>query len=157
MHFLVQLIEQLAAVHAVQPPLSQGQQQMLQTALRLVRDVSARDDDGRGLSGGGNMVAALQAAKLLPSVLAMLKALEPIQNPQRQQQQVPAGGAGPQAISSGGGVAVTELAPKLAGRSQRFPATPPYPGFRTDLLAAVANMAHRRPAVHVRTLGGKGR
>lgn len=51
---------------------------------------------------------------------------------------------------------MAELAPQLAVAAGRFPAVQPYPGFRSDLLAALANAAHSRPAVQeeVGRLGG---
>ncbi|EFN52144.1 hypothetical protein CHLNCDRAFT_27021 [Chlorella variabilis] len=54
------------------------------------------------------------------------------------------------------GIQVAELAPSLAQRAQCFPAAQPYQGFRTDLLAAVANATYGRPAVQseVCALGG---
>ena len=153
MRFLVQLAEQLAAHAKANPPLAPGQQQVLQCTLHLMRDLCARDDSGRGLSGGTCLVAELQAAGFLPVLLAMLKALDPIQNPQKQQaaaaQAPPPEARTGAAAGASGGIQVAELAPQLAQQAQRFPAAPPYPGFRTDLLAVVSNAAHGRPAAQV--------
>lgn len=166
MAFLVQLAQQLVA-HSKAAPLSPGQQQVLQEALHLMRDVCARDDSGAGLAGPAaagaprDLVTELQAAGFVPALLAMLKALEPIQNPQRQREAAAAAApaVGSPASSDGasgsaGGIQVAELAPALAGQAAAFPAAPPYTGFRSDLLAAVANAAHGRPAVQVGWLGG---
>jgi hypothetical protein len=146
MYFLVQLAEQLATASVLHRALSEGQQQVLQDALHLIRGICARDDSGCKLAGGGNVVAALQAAGLLPALLAMLKALEPIQNPQRQKA---AAMAAATTTPGSSGIQVAELAPSLAQRAQCFPAAQPYQGFRTDLLAAVANATYGRPAVQV--------
>jgi ataxin-10 len=145
MRFLVRLAERLALLSA-QQPLSQAQQQVLQDALHLMRDICARDDSGRGMCGGGNLVASLQAAGFLSTFLALLKALGPIQRPPHQQQ---AAAAAPPAAQDGSGIPVAELAPALAQQAKGFPADPPYQGWRTDLLAAVANAAHDRPSVKV--------
>lgn len=145
MRFLVRLAERLALLSA-QQPLSQAQQQVLQDALHLMRDICARDDSGRGMCGGGNLVASLQAAGFLSTFLALLKALGPIQRPPHQQQ---AAAAAPPAAQDGSGIPVAELAPALAQQAKGFPADPPYQGWRTDLLAAVANAAHDRPPVKV--------
>ena len=158
MAFLVQLAQQLAA-HGRSALLTPGQQQVLQDGLRLMRDLCARDDSGRGLaagggSGGADLVRELQAAGFLPAVLAMLKALAPIQNPQRQQEAAAAaaeGGAG--GSSAAGGIQVAELAPALAQQAARFPAAPPYVGFRTDALAVISNAAHGRPSVQASAWG----
>ncbi|PSC67748.1 ataxin-10 [Micractinium conductrix] len=172
--FLVSLVRLLAAASAAQPGgLSPGQQQVLQEALRLVRDICARDDSGRGLtggSGGADLVAALQAAGAVRTLLALLKALAPIQPWRRRQQPgaaaqaesaaaaaAAAGAAGPSAgAGSAGGIQVAELAPQLAAEAAGLPSAPPYPGYRSDLLAALANAAHARPAVQaeVGSLGG---
>ena len=167
--FLVSLVRLLAAASAAQPGgLSPGQQQVLQEALRLVRDICARDDSGRGLtggSGGADLVAALQAAGAVRTLLALLKALAPIQPWRRRQQPgaaaqaesaaaaaAAAGAAGPSAgAGSAGGIQVAELAPQLAAEAAGLPSAPPYPGYRSDLLAALANAAHARPAVQAST------
>lgn len=147
--FLADLAQQLAASSKA-APLSAGQQQALQACLHLQRDLCARDDSGAGLTGGSNLVEELQAAGFLPSTLAMLKALEPVQNPQRA-----AGAAAAAAPStachdaSGSGIPIAQLAPQLAARAAAFPAAPPYPGFRSDLLSVVANAAHGRRSVQV--------
>lgn len=155
--FLVSLVQQLAA-HSKAAPLGAGQQQALQACLHLQRDLCARDDSGAGLSGGGNPVEQLQAAGFLPATLAMLKALEPIQNPQRAA--AAAGGAAPSSTGDGSGsqsgIPIAQLSPQLAARAAAFPAAPPYPGFRSDLLAVVANAAHGRPSVQVRVVAALG-
>lgn len=167
---LVRLARELASASKT-APLSAGQQQVLQGTLHLIRDVCARDDSGAGLvataaaapaaaAAAGplpDLVAQLQAAAFLPTLLAMLKALEPIQNPRQAAAAAAAApAAAAQASGSTGGIQVAELAPALADRAAAFPSTPPYPGYRTDLLAAVANAAHKRPAVQARLLGAEG-
>lgn len=149
--FLVDLAQQLAA-NSKAAPLSAGQQQALQACLHLQRDLCARDDSGAGLSGGSSLVEELQAAGFLPSTLAMLKALEPVQNPQRAAGGAAAAAAAPSTAgpdASGSGIPIAQLAPQLAARAAAFPAAPPYPGFRSDLLSVVANAAHGRPTVQV--------
>ncbi|KAL4444556.1 hypothetical protein ABPG77_002373 [Micractinium sp. CCAP 211/92] len=163
MAFLVELVQLLAGAGRA-AELTPGQQQVLQEALHLMRDVCARDDSGRGLAVAGgssacieqgpspDLVAELQAAGAVPALLAMLKALEPIQNPQQQRVAADDGVA---ARDSSGGIRVAELAPLLAGAAARFPSAPPYPGFRSDLLAVLANAAHgRRCQDEVGRLGG---
>lgn len=152
---LVELVQLLAGASRA-AELTPGQQQVLQEALHLMRDVCARDDSGRGLAVAGgssacieqgpspDLVAELQAAGAVPALLAMLKALEPIQNPQQQRVAADDGVA---ARDSSGGIRVAELAPLLAGAAARFPSAPPYPGFRSDLLAVLANAAHGRRCV----------
>jgi len=173
MRFLSSLAQRLAAASkgsssgSGSSGLSPGQQQVLQAALHLMRDICARDDSGAGLAGGPggpNLVRELQVAGALPALLAMLKALDPIQSPhqQRQQQQqagqagvatATANGSAPGGSSGGtpaqGGIQLAELAPQLAEQAACFPSKQPYPGFRSDLLAALANAAHGRPAVQV--------
>lgn len=149
--FLVQLAQRLAASSRA-APLSAGQQQVLQACLHLQRDLCARDDSGAGLSGGSNIAAELQAAGFLPSTLAMLKALVPVQNPQRAAAAAaaaPPSSAGGGSDAQGSGIPVAQLAPQLAGRAAAFPAAPPYPGFRSDLLSVVANAAHGRASMQV--------
>ncbi|KAL4436610.1 hypothetical protein ABPG75_003749 [Micractinium tetrahymenae] len=169
--FLVELAQSLAAASKA-TELSPGQQQVLQEALHLMRDICARDDSGRGLAGAGgsngsiaeapspgaDLVAELQAAGAVPALLAMLKALEPIQNPQQQQRAATTDSMAACGSSSGasGAMQLAELAPQLAAEAARFPSTPPYPGFRSDLLAALANAAHGRREVQaeVGRMGG---
>ena len=138
MAFLLQLVARLAAPGA-QPP-TPAQQQVLQDVLRLLRDLAARDDGGATLAAGRSLVDELQAAGLTASLLAMLKALGPIINHRRDAPAVP----------------VAELAPGLQARAEQFAAVQPYPGYRSDVLAALANAAHGRPAVQaaVSALGG---
>lgn len=169
MAFLVELVELLVGA-ARAADLVPGQQQVLQEALHLMRDVCARDDSGRGLVGAGgssassaqepslgaDLVAELQAAGAVPTLLAMLKALEPIQNPQQQRMTANGGVLTSSSGGSSGGIQLAELAPQLAASAARFSFAPPYPGFRSDLLAVLANAAHGRTEVQaeVGRLGG---
>lgn len=167
MAFLVELVELLVGA-ARAADLVPGQQQVLQEALHLMRDVCARDDSGRGLVGAGgssassaqepslgaDLVAELQAAGAVPTLLAMLKALEPIQNPQQQRMTANGGVLTSSSGGSSGGIQLAELAPQLAASAARFSFAPPYPGFRSDLLAVLANAAHGRTEVQASTARG---
>lgn len=156
MAFLVELAQLLAGGSRA-GKLTPGQQQLLQESLHLVRDVCARDDSGWGLVAVGSsasgaqqtsptadLVAELRSAGVVPSLLAMLKALEPIQNPQQRQAAAGRSVAASDGSGAGGGIRLAELAPQLAVEAARFPSTPPYPGFRSDLLAALANAVYGR-------------
>lgn len=144
MAFLVRLIEHLAQ-QASSTQLSQGQQEVLQDGLQLLRDIAGRADDGAWLGGGLPLVQPALDAGAVPLLLAALAALEPINSGGDSSR-----GRGPPSAR------VQELVPVLAERAECLPLQPPYRGYRTDLLAVLANLAFRRPAVaaQVAALGG---
>ena len=150
MAFVVELVDKLASL-SKQKPLSSRQRGILQSALALLRDIASRGDDGRGLAGGASLVAGIQQAGHIPLLLAMLQALRPIQLPRNEEQQtgMGAGGAPPSSQDMGAAMSVLQHAAQL-------PWEAPYPGYRTDILAVLANLLFQRPVVQqeVQGLGG---
>lgn len=119
--------------------LSEGQQQLLQDSLQLLRDIAGLDDDGRGLASV-SLVEEATSAGLVQLLLCMLKALGPISNPQSSA----AAGPSPQPAAANGGskisslaagIDVAELAPELRSGSAGLPLRPPYRGYRADVLS----------------------
>ncbi|KAK9816619.1 hypothetical protein WJX72_002828 [[Myrmecia] bisecta] len=135
--YLLGLINQLAQ----QPALPPAQSALLEAALQLLRDACARDDGGAALSGGLDLAAELHAAGGVQLLLAMLKALTPIRSG------VASRTAPPQQA---------EPAQALREAASCFPPRLPYPGFRSDLVAVLGNLAFSRPVVQatVQRLGG---
>lgn len=125
-----------------------GEHQLLQNTLHLIRDIAARDDDGHGLTKSStstksssspssssltpSLVHSLLASGLVSTLLSMLKALGPIINPRRNEPL-------PQTAA--------ETAPLLTEKAKFFTSQQPYQGYRSDILAAIANLAHKRPRV----------
>lgn len=146
---LMALIRRLASHHlATSPSYSasptendgslSAQHQLLQDALHLLRDICARNDDGIGLLNDNtsentsiSLIDDLLAAGLIPTIPAMLKSLGPINNPRREQPSL----------------GVADLAPGMSQEAQKYVMLQPYEGYRSDLLAVLANAAHKRPAV----------
>ncbi|GAB4823120.1 hypothetical protein N2152v2_010166 [Parachlorella kessleri] len=168
--FLVSLAEELA-LQAKHGLMTEGQQQVLQDTLQLLRDLAGIDDSPVEPSSISQQptcpVALLQKAGLLPLLLAMLKALGPIrssQHPQQAAQGTASNGCGSSASGSAGSCSsgaveplpVAELAPALAGKAEELPAEPPYFGYRSDILSVLANAAYGRPSVkaELQALGG---
>lgn len=138
MRCLVETIRQVAEA-ARGATLSEGQQQLLQDSLQLLRDIAGLDDDGRGLAGA-SLVEEATSAGLVQLLLCMLKALGPISNPQSSA----AGGASAQPVTANGGAKISslaagmdvaELAPELRSGAAELPLRPPYRGYRADVLS----------------------
>jgi ataxin-10 len=145
--FLLELFEETAAACAAAPPPAPARQQVLQDALCALRDVAGRDDGGAALAGGADLAAALHAAGAAPALLAALKALGP---PARPRAGAPAQPASD--LADG----YSQLAVGLAARAARLPSAAPYYGYRSDALAALGNLAHRRPAVQAAATAAGG-
>ena len=86
-------------------------------------------------------MSQLQHAGVVTLALAMLKAIPPARTA------VPSRGLGAPAGGAASPTA-TELAPHLATLAAQCPSSQPYAGYRSDLLAVIANAAHKRRAVH---------
>jgi len=125
-----------------------GEHQLLQDTLHLIRDIAARDDDGQALISSklasvslsalapgprrsGSLVDSLLASGLVTTLLSMLKALGPIINPLRNESSQ----------------VIADLAPSLTEQATFFTSRQFYRGYRSDILSAIANAAHRRPHV----------
>ena len=123
----------------------QSSDQIIQDCLHVLRDICARDDDGRGLCIGGtttttkgySLVTEALDAGLVPTLLAMLKAIGPIQNPRNPTT----------TTTTSTSMLVVELAPLLSAQACLYPSHQPYQGYRSDVLAVLANASHKRPRV----------
>ncbi len=128
-----------------------GEHQLLQDTLHLIRDIAARDDDGRALystpappalfssslaapssPASSSPVDRLLVSGLVTTLLSMLKALGPITNTRRND---------PAPLNT------AELAPSLAEQATLYTSSQPYQGYRSDILSVIANAAHKRPHV----------
>lgn len=124
-------------------PLNACEQQILQDALHLMRDIAARDDAGLTVLPPNDeldLVVLAVEAGLLRLLLCALKSLGPPRNPRRDD---------PSQLAS-------EVAPGLADEAAFFIAKQPYAGYRSDLLAVLGNAAHGRQPVQeaIAALGG---
>ena len=139
--------------------------QCLQDLLHLLRDICARDDDGVALTSQKyNLVKELLTAGLIPVLLALLQSLGPINNPRRpreQQKQQSTEKIITEVEEEEDVDALDELSIKDAAEKDRKPpceyvTEQPYEGYRSDIVAIIANAGHKRKAVHeeVITCGG---
>ncbi len=98
----------------------------MQCLFQVLRAVTARDDGAAALVGGCDLVQTLSDAGLVPTLLAMLAQLAPIQ---------PSGGRPRQPDDARG----PELQPVTAfdedAGANQWPTQPPYRGYRGDLVA----------------------
>ena len=91
-----------------------------------MRAVTARDDSGAALAGGCDLAQTLSDAGLVPTLLAMLACLAPIQ---------PSGGR-PREPDDARGAELQPVAILAANvHDDEWPSRPPYRGYRGDLIA----------------------
>lgn len=115
------------------------EQEVLHEAMRFLRTLTAMDDGGACINDGRSVVDSLQADSLMVNrLLSMLSALGPVRSRRPDKQPVHEWPVNP------------ELHYKEYVEQQ------PYLGYRSDLVAVLANIAYMRPEVQdeMQKLGG---
>lgn len=140
-------------------------------ALAILRALSEVEGWRHSWAGGADVLQQLADDGVVPVLLGMLRDLRPIQNPRRQQQvqqgQLPAadGAAGDTSSSRAAGQEAGEQAASAAAEvvqdqdqgsaatasssssNRTYPHEPSYPGYRSDIVAVLANASCERPSV----------
>lgn len=92
--------------------------------LQVLRAVSARDDGGKALAGGCDLVDVLSSQGFVQTLLGMLARLQAITTPGRQ----------PREGDDARGAPV-EYPPLLGLVTDRWPIIQPYEGYRSDIVS----------------------
>ena len=116
-------------------------------SLGILRALSEVDDRCHAWAGGSSVVEQLTSAGVMEPLVGMLRDLRPISNPRReQQQQQEQQQAGANAAETGSQVEQPSSS-NGSNSSMTYPYQPPYPGYRADIVAVLANSACERRSV----------